>query len=215
MSFLKFSVAKVLAVALSLGAVTGVAKPVQAQSDPFIGQMAMMPYTFCPRGWAGAEGQLLPISQNAALFSLLGTTFGGDGRTTFGLPDLRGRSVIGLGNGIGLTSTTVQGAKGGAETHTMTISEMPSHSHRVNANNGRNGFADRLGPGEDFLGSPDVNDPTNPAPDLRIYSDQAPNVQMDSRMISNMGGGQSFNIRDPYIVMRWCIALQGVFPSRN
>ncbi|MEM9580944.1 MAG: tail fiber protein, partial [Pseudomonadota bacterium] len=200
---------------LGLGAVIGGAKPAHAQSEPFIGQMAIMPYTFCPRNWAAAEGQLLAISQNTALFSLLGTAFGGDGRTTFALPDMRGRAPIGLGAGPGLTPSNNQGAKGGSETHTMTVAQMPSHNHMVNANNGANGFADRKGPANDFLGSPHVNNPTNPAEDLYIYADQAPNVQMDSRMIEHTGGSQSFNIRNPYIVMRWCIALQGIYPSRS
>jgi microcystin-dependent protein len=96
----------------------------------------------------------------------------------------------------------------------MSVTEMPSHNHMVNANNGANGFADRLGPCNDFLGSPSYNDPTNPAEDIYIYSDQAPNVQMDPRMIANTGGGQPFNIRDPYLATTVCIALYGLYPSR-
>ncbi|NEU33727.1 phage tail protein, partial [bacterium LRH843] len=112
----------------------------------------------CPRNWAAADGQLLAISSNTALFSLIGTIYGGDGRTTFALPDLRGRSMVHEGTGPGLSNIRL-GQRGGVESHTMSVTEMPSHNHMVNANNGANGFADRLGPGNDFLGSPSYNDP--------------------------------------------------------
>lgn len=214
MSFLKSSLPGLLAVALGLGAAAFTAKPAQAQSDPFIGQMMLVPYSFCPRDWANADGQLLAISQYSALFSLMGTTYGGDGRTTFGLPDLRGRVPLHVGTGAGL-STVVQGQKSGRERVTLTVNEMPSHNHLVNANNGENGFGDRKGPANDFLGSPNVNDPNSPEEDLYIYADQDPNVQMDPRMITHNGGSQPVNIRNPYLGMRWCIALQGIYPSRN
>lgn len=203
-----------LAMGVTLGAAAPESTRAQA-SDPFLGQMMLFGGNFCPRGWTGAEGQLLAISQYSALFSLLGTTFGGDGRTTFGLPDLRGRVPLGGPSaGPGLAAIRL-GEKGGRTDVTLTVNELPSHSHMVNANNGHVNFADRLGPGDDFLGAPDVNAPGNPAPDLRIYSDQTPNVQMDPRMISNTGNSQSFNIRTPYLGMTWCIALQGVYPSRS
>jgi microcystin-dependent protein len=194
-------------------AVLGTPQAAHAQSEPLLGQIAVFGFNFCPRGWAATEGQLLAINQNTALFSLLGTTYGGDGVTTFGLPDLRGRSMIGVGTGSGLSQMRL-GQRGGVETHQMTVNEMPSHNHLVNANNGVNGFADRKGPGNDFLGSPSYNAPGNPAEDISIYADQAPNVTMDPRMIANTGGGQAFGLRDPYLAMTVCIALQGIYPSR-
>ncbi|WP_420568173.1 phage tail protein [Thalassovita sp.] len=211
-----FKLTKTVAAAvLALGAaVISTPNQAQAQSEPFIGQISVFGFTFCPRGWAAADGTLLAINSNQALFSLYGTYYGGDGRTTFALPDLRGRSIVHQGTGAGLSPYSI-GQRGGTETHTMSVTEMPSHNHMVNANNGANGFADRLGPGNDFLGSPSYNDPTNPAEDIYIYSDQAPNQQMDPRMIANTGGGLSFNIRDPYLALTVCVALEGIFPSRS
>ena len=201
---------------IGLGLATTLPAPkAMASSQPFIGELMLFGGNYCPRGWANADGQLLAINSNQALFSLFGTMYGGDGRTTFGLPDLRGRVPQHVGNGPGLQVTGNQGTKSGADTHTLSVNEMPSHNHMVNANNGQNGFADRRGPADDFLGSPNFNDPTDPHEDLMIYSDQAPNVQMDSRMISNTGGSQSFSIRNPYQVIRWCVSLQGVFPPRS
>lgn len=215
MSFRLKLKAKIAALAL-IASTAFVAAPQSAQAqEAYLGQIQTFGYNFCPRGWLSTEGQLLPISQNQALFSLLGTMYGGDGRTTFALPDLRGRTIIGYGNGPGLSSFTIIGQKGGAETHTMTVTEMPSHNHMVNANNGVNGFADRLGPANDFLGSPSYNAPGNPAEDIQIYADQDPNVQMDPRMIANTGGSQPFAVRDPYLVMKTCIATSGIYPSRS
>ncbi len=181
-------------------------KPAAAQAaDPFIGQLALVGFNFCPRGWADASGQLLPISQNSALFALLGTMYGGDGRTTFALPDLRGRSPIGFGNGPGLPSFS-QGQRGGTETTTLSVANMPPHSHDVNATNV---IGDKGGPGGKFLAS-GVG-----TAGLKRYHLGPPNKIMNSAMIGNTGGGQSFSNRDPYLAMRWCIALVGVFPSRN
>ncbi|MBE1292797.1 MAG: phage tail protein [Rhodobacteraceae bacterium] len=217
MNYLRKILSQTAAAAFLLTAgILGTPHSAQAQSEPFLGQVSLFGFNFCPRGWAAAEGQLLPISSNSALFSLFGTIYGGDGRTTFALPDLRGRVPLHHGAGPGLSNLR-QGSRGGAETHTMTVAEMPSHNHMVNANNGQgpNGFADRKGPANDFLGSPSYNDPTNPAEDIYIYSDHDPTVQMDPRMIANTGGNVAFNIRDPYLTMNWCVALQGIFPSRS
>jgi microcystin-dependent protein len=180
-------------------------KPAAAQADPFLGQLALVGFNFCPRGWSSAEGQLLSIAQNNALFALLGTIYGGDGRTTFALPDLRGRSPIGIGTGPGLTSFR-EGQRGGTETTTLTVANMPSHSHDVHATNV---LGDKGGPGGKFLAS-GVG-----TAGLKRYNFGPPNKIMNSAMIGNTGGGQSFENRDPYLAMRWCIATQGVFPSRN
>lgn len=213
MSITPFSVLKNGAFALVLTAGISVA-PVKAQAEPILSEIKSFGSNFCPRGWAATSGQLLAISSNTALFSLLGTIYGGDGRTTFALPDLRGRAIVAPGAGPGLSSVQV-GQRFGNENTTLSVLNMPSHNHMVNANNGAVSFADRRGPANDFLGSPSYNDPANPAEDISIYSDQAPNVQMDSRMISNEGGGQQFSNSPPRLAVQTCIALQGIYPSRN
>lgn len=181
-------------------------KPAAAQAgEPFIGQLMLVGFTFCPRGWTNADGQLLAISQYSALFSLYGTTYGGDGRTTFALPDLRGRSVIHTGTGPGLPAYP-QGARSGATERVLTTAQMPSHSHDVKVTNE---FANKPGPGGKLLAADDTG--------INKYSDTAnpPNRTMNTAMISNTGGNQPVDIRDPYLVMRWCVALVGIFPSRN
>ncbi|MCP5072430.1 MAG: phage tail protein [Rhodobacteraceae bacterium] len=179
-------------------------KPAKAQTDPYLGQLMLVGYNFCPRSWVAADGQLLPVSQYSALFSLYGTTFGGDGRTTFGIPDLRGRAPIHTGHGPGLANYLL-GSRGGAEGFTLTESQMPSHNHSAEATND---VADKNGPGTDILGVP-----TDPL--LNIYSDAVPDRTMDPRMIGDTGGNQAVAKRSPYLTMRWCVALQGVFPSRS
>jgi len=175
----------------------------EAQSDPFIGQISMFAGNFAPRGWAFCDGQLLPISQNTALFSLLGTTYGGDGRTTFGLPDLRGRVPMHAGSGPGL-SNRPQGQKLGVETNTITTNQMPSHSHAVNAVS------------EDGNQSvPSGNLPAGTKVLDKEYSNAASNTTMDVGMIGSQGGGQAVNNMQPFITVRFIIALQGIFPSRN
>ena len=179
-----------------------------ATSSPFIGEIAPMGITgFCPAGWSSAEGQILPITQNQALFALIGTTFGGDGRTTFGLPDLRGRLPIGQGTGPGLSPRS-WGQVGGRETVTLTQNQMASHSHAVNATNTDGNFP---GPGGKILAAA----PDGGTGQETIYSDQAANVQMSTQMIAPSGGGQPVNVQDPTQVIRYCISLQGIFPPRN
>ncbi len=178
----------------------------QAGSNPFIGDIVAVGENFCPRGWASAEGQLLSIASNTAMFSLLGTTYGGDGRTTFGLPDLRGRVGMGQGNGPGLTPRS-QGQRFGTEAIVLTTTQLPSHSHDVYANNLD---GNKPGPGNKLLAAA----PPSGTGSETIYSNQGPTVQMSSQMIANTGSSQPFNVQDPYLVMRYCIALQGVFPSR-
>jgi len=187
-----------------------VSAPAQAQaSSPYIGQLMLTGANFCPRGWSTAEGQLLPIAQNTALFSLLGTVYGGDGRTTFGLPDLRGRAPIGRGRGAGLADYR-QGERGGAESFTLTVNQMPSHNHTgtvlalpsaANASGPvRNYFA--IGTNGTQVYASSMTPPTN-------------FMGANSLRIANTGGNQSVNKRSPYLAMYWCVALQGIFPSRS
>lgn len=190
-------------------AATMAATPDQASAgtEAYIGDIISVGYNFCPRGWASAEGQLLAISSNTALFSLIGTAYGGDGRTTFGLPDLRGRVAKSQGTGPGLTAR-VQGQKFGAEGLVLSQGQMPAHNHMVNANNLD---GDLPGPGGKLLAAA----PVNGSGSETIYSDQPATVQMSTAMIANAGSSQTFNVEDPYLVMRYCIAVQGVYPSRS
>ncbi|MDA1264809.1 MAG: tail fiber protein [Planctomycetota bacterium] len=170
--------------------------------EPFIGQLMLFGGNFPPRGWAQCDGALISIAQNSALFSILGTTYGGDGRTTFGLPDLRGRVPVHHGNGPGLSSYNL-GSKGGTETVTLTTAQMPSHAHGVACSEGQ---------GDQAVPAGHVPAPSRSADD--IYG-SAKNKQMDSGMITNTGGSQAHENRMPYQTLNWCIALVGVFPSRN
>ncbi len=170
-------------------------------SDPFIGQIQAFGFNFAPRNWAKCDGQLLPISQNQALFSLLGTIYGGDGRTTLALPDLRGRAPIHQGNGPGLSSRTI-GQKGGAETHTLTAAQMPNHFHGVQVTS-------EVG---------DQTSPTNAKPATANDGESnysASNENTVANSTTNTGGNQSHNNMPPYLVINFCIALQGVYPSRS
>lgn len=175
--------------------------------DPFIGEVKLFAGNFAPRGWAFCEGQLLPISQNSALFSILGTTYGGDGRTTFALPDLRGRVAIGPGHGPGLSAYR-EGQKGGQEHVTLTVSQMPSHNHVVNQK-----AVAALG---------DSNDPTgrtlaNTGDFDNEYSSATPDTNMspNSILVGHAGGNQSHENRQPFLAIYYIIALQGIFPSRG
>jgi microcystin-dependent protein len=175
--------------------------------DPFIGQIIMFGGNFAPRGWAFCDGQLLPISQHSALFSILGTTYGGDGRTTFALPDLRGRVAIHPGNGPGLSDYRL-GQKGGAETRTLTTAELPSHSHSIRANNGP-GNSSAASSGASIAGH------GTSVPPEGNFSSQAPNVDLSPQTAGNTGGGQPFDIRQPFLAVNFIIALEGVYPSRS
>jgi microcystin-dependent protein len=177
-------------------------------SNPFIGQLLLVPYNFNPRGWAFAAGQLIAISQNTALFSLLGTMYGGNGTSTFALPDLRGRIPIGFGQGPGLQNY-VQGEVSGTETVTLLSSEMPQHSHPVHAD-----------------GTPgSTTTPVNGAPaKFAAGTPYAPgnsalNQQMAATMVQPAGGISGsilpHNNLMPYLTLNWLICLNGVFPSRN
>ena len=171
-------------------------------SEPFLGQIMLVPYNFAPRGWAFCNGQILPIAQNTALFSLLGTTFGGNGQTTFALPDLRGRVPNSSGQGPGLSNYDL-GQVGGTETDTLTVNQMPTHNHLVNVN-ADSGDTGRIA--DTYL--------ANSSETPYIASVTSPGT-MAPQMIGNTGGNQPFEILQPYLTLNYCIALEGIFPSRN
>jgi microcystin-dependent protein len=157
-----------------------------------------MSFVFAPRGWALCNGQILPINQNQALFSLLGTTFGGDGRVNFGLPDLRGRSPIHVGNGHTL------GDRGGEPAHTLSIAELPQHVHVANATTAQadqstNGPAPARMPAQSNFSF--------------LYSPPGGNVTMAPNSLGNVGGSQAHINMQPFLTLSFCIALQGIFPS--
>ena len=173
--------------------------------EPFIGMIVGFGGNFAPRGWAHCHGQLLPISQNQALFSILGTTYGGDGRTTFALPDLRGRAPIGEGSGPGLSPVGL-GERGGAESHVLTTQEMPAHSHGATLH-GETAQPDASNPQGKMLALSNIYANVVAAEDRTFAS--------ESIRVENSGNGASFQIRNPYLGTNWIIALTGVFPSRN
>jgi microcystin-dependent protein len=166
-------------------------------AEPFLSEIRMFSFVFAPRGWAQCNGQLLPINQNQALFSLLGTTFGGDGRVNFALPDLRGRVPIHVGGAHTL------GERGGEQAHTLSPSELPTHLHLVNATSASATTADPTG---NFLASPS-------SAVGAVYS--APNnlVAMSPGMLASVGGSQAHLNMQPFLTISFCIALQGIFPS--
>ncbi len=168
----------------------------------FLGEIRMFAGNFAPRSWAFCEGQLLPIAQNTALFSILGTIYGGDGRTTFALPDLRGRSPISSGNGPGLPSYR-EGEKSGTPTNTLTVGQMPSHNHPT-AIQVNTGAAGESNPQNQFLGA------------ANRYAEAATaNAALGGVASGNSGGNQSVNNMQPFQAVNYIIALQGTFPSRN
>ncbi len=193
-----------IAVASTAGLAMGVSAPQASAQDAMLGEVRPVAFTFCPRGFVNAHGQLLPIAQNTALFSLYGTTFGGDGRTTFGVPDLQGRTPMHDGTGPGLTPR-VQGQKLGFEDVTLTVAQMPSHNHLVRGSNvdGNTTSINNAGFGNVVGGTPGFQTGQTLTQSTRPYA------------ISSAGGNQPhFNIQ-PSAVIRFCVASQGLFPSRN
>ncbi len=166
-------------------------------AEPFLSEIRLFSFNFAPQGWALCNGQLLPINQNQALFALLGTTYGGDGRVNFALPDLRGRVPIHVGDGHTL------GERAGETSHTLTTAELPGHTHTVNASSGP---GDAVVPTGNILASP-LNQSYH-APD------QAPTTLIPGS-IANVGGSQPHQNLQPYLTISFCIALQGIFPSPN
>lgn len=187
-----------------LGVMGFMPSPILASSEPFIGEIMMTGANFCPRGWANTDGQLLPINQNQALFSLLGTTYGGDGRTTFGLPDLRGRIPLHPGTGPGL-SPRRQGEKGGEERHALNLNEMPTHQHSLNVSGG-----------QATQNSPVGNLMSEQGRKREFVAPGAGSLKpMHPTAVGPAGSGGPHNVMQPYLGIRFCIALQGIFPSRN
>jgi microcystin-dependent protein len=162
-------------------------------AEPFLSEIRLFSFVFAPRGWALCNGQLLPINQNQALFSLLGTTFGGDGRVNFALPDNRGRTPIHVGGGHTL------GERGGEQAHTLSISEIPTHLHTLNAS----------------PTNANTPVPTNnyPAPALNVYHPPSALVPLGASSVANVGGSQAHLNMQPFLTLNFCIALQGIFPS--
>jgi microcystin-dependent protein len=164
-------------------------------AEPFLSEIRIMSFVFAPKGWALCNGQLLPINQNQALFSLLGTTFGGDGRVNFALPDVRGRTPIHVGSGHTL------GERGGEQAHTLSIAEIPTHTHVLsgaNANAGTN--------------SPNANALAN---STACYHGPTSLVALNPASVTNTGGSQAHLNMQPFLTLSFCIALQGIFPSPN
>lgn len=184
----------------------------QAQGNPFLGDIVIFAGNFAPRGWALCNGQLLPISQNTALFSILGTTYGGDGRTTFGLPDLRGRIAIHEGTGPGL-STRNLGAKFGSEIETLTINQLPSHNHPASSTTeiAVNTSAGEEGIGNGQHATSHLNAFNTTATDNKYLGSNSSTVST----AGNTGGNQSHTNVQPSLALHYIIALQGTFPSRN
>ncbi len=163
-------------------------------AEPFLSEIRIMSFVFAPKGWALCNGQLLPINQNQALFSLLGTTFGGDGRVNFALPDLRGRTPIHVG------SSHTLGERGGEQAHTLSIAELPEHLHLVQ------GSAD-TGSQQDAVSNVLATTPG------RIYTDAVSLVALRADTVTNVGGSQAHLNMQPFLTLSCCIALQGIFPS--
>ena len=172
-------------------------------SEPFLGEIRMFAGNFAPRGWAFCDGQLLAVSENDALFSLFGTIYGGDGRTTFGLPDLRGRFPVHQGTGPGLSQRRL-GVKAGTETETITLTHLPSHAHTV---------AGHSGPGQSSALAGNTF-ATSASGDWQ-YSNQSQDAVLDSKTIANTGGSASHTNVPPFLCINFIVALLGIYPSRN
>lgn len=168
-------------------------------AEPFLSEIRIMSFGFPPRGWALCNGQLLPINQNQALFSLLGTTFGGDGRVNFALPNLQGRASMHVGSGHTL------GERGGEQAHTISISELPQHAHLAR---GSSTLADAFIPNDNFLGNVDTAFGN-------AYATPSALVAMDAGSLATVGGSQAHLNMQPFLVLNFSIALQGIFPSPN
>lgn len=176
--------------------------PTAFAQERFLGSISLVPYNFAPLGSAFCQGQLMSIAQNDALFALIGTTYGGDGQTTFALPDLRGRVVVGMGQGPGLTNRTI-GEMGGEEEVTLTVNQIPSHSHTPMASTSAGNTAS----------------PTNaywaPGPRILLYSAASNLVPMSASALQSTGGSQPHDNMKPFLTLNYIIWLEGIFPSQG
>lgn len=180
-------------------------------TEPFLGEIRIISWNYAPKGWAFCNGQFLPINQNQALFSLLGTMYGGNGQTTFALPDLRGRVPIHVGGGF------TQGQLGGETAHTVTISELPTHNHFLQANATALATSNSATPvAGGSLGQTIGQPPTGASYPLSLYTANVANLGTQaSQEVGNTGGSQPHENRQPFLALNFIIALQGIFPSRN
>jgi microcystin-dependent protein len=170
-------------------------------AEPFLSEIRIMSFNFAPKGWALCNGQLLPINQNQALFSLLGTTYGGDGRVNFALPDNRGRTPIHFGNGHTL------GERGGESVHTLNVSELPTHTHFVKA-------VSTAATGTNVV-NPSLQNFASSTPATLYSSRPVSLTAMAASTVSNIGGSRAHENKQPFLTLNFCIALQGIFPSQN
>jgi microcystin-dependent protein len=172
-------------------------------ADPFVAEIRIMPFSFAPAGWAWCDGQLMPLAQNLALFSLLGTTYGGDGKSTFALPDMRGAAPVQPGQGPGLSPYAL-GESGGSDTVTLTTAQLPSHTHTVQARTPDAGDTSVPGRGAALA----------PSSGAAVYQSTA-GADLSDETLSVHGSGSPHNNLQPYLTLAFCIALQGVYPPRE
>lgn len=188
----------------ALGALAGLGWPTAAQAQqPYLGEVICGGWSFCPNGWGECNGQLLSISENDALFNLIGTTYGGDGQSTFALPDIRGRTVVGQGTGLGLTNRTL-GDKGGVEEVTLSMQQIPAHTHPMTAFTGGDKSASPTGK---YVGAAPGSAP--------VFSSSAPTATLSPSAVGVAGQSQPHNNLQPYLAVKCCIALFGAYPSQN
>ncbi len=172
-------------------------------AEPYLGQIIMGGFNYAPRGYAMCNGQLMAISQNDALFSLLGTTYGGDGEVTFGIPDLRGRVPIHQGQGPGLSPRAL-GEEAGREAHTLLQSEMPMHNHLLNVSNAGGALG---APSGNFISASSTSQ-------TATYRPTQDGATLNPQSVGFAGGNQAHNIMQPYLVLTFCIAIEGIYPPR-
>jgi microcystin-dependent protein len=176
--------------------------------DPFVGMIALVGFNFAPSGWALCDGRLLSIAENDVLFNLIGTTYGGNGQNTFALPDLQGRIPVHMGGAGGY----VIGQRGGTESHTLTQSNMPSHTHSILINTAAG--ATGIPSSATYLAAPFISSGPNATP-YSIFNTNTPDTALAPQVVSSVGQSQPFNLLQPFLVMNYSISLFGVYPSQN